>query len=209
MSAGAHEPAPPPLREGDLSLRVGAGALSWPGAVLAVLALAMFQVTLLFAYGYLSLQVGGWPPEGVEAPGWGRPALATLLLLASGGAAVALRAAARGRSGQGVQAAALAVLVLGAAFLAVQVPGYAELPVGPAEHAYGSAFVVNVVVQHTFAVAGIFACAVVLQVWGDEPAARVRSAAAALALYWYFVVADWLLVAAVLYGSPVLSGGGA
>lgn len=200
---------PAPVREGDLPLRLGGNALSWPGVLLGVLALGMVQATLLFAYGYLSLREGGWPPPGVEAPGLARPAVATLLLVASGVAAVWLHAAARRRAGVAAQAAALAVALLGAAFLAVQVPSYAELPVAADQHAYGSALLVNGVVHHAFAVAGVLAALVVIvQAWGSEPHPRSRSGAAGVATYWYFVVADWLLVAAVLYVSPAFFGGG-
>lgn len=198
-----------PVREGDLPLRRGGHALSFPGVLLGIVALSMMQATLLFTYAYLSLQQGGWPPEGVPAPDRLLPGIATAVLLASLAPAIVLHRAARRRAGTAMQAAAVAVALLGLAFVALQAWSYTGLPVAVDEHAYGSVFVVNGVVQHLFALAGAVASLVVLvQVWGSQPAPRLRSGAVGLAAYWYFVVVDWLVVATVLYVSPAFLGGG-
>jgi cytochrome c oxidase subunit III len=183
-------------------------ALSWWGAIFAVIAAGMLLASILFAYAFLSLQEGGWPPDGVARPGIGIPAVGTAVLLLSVLPALAVaRAGSQGRPSL-LQGGAVATAVLGAVQVGLQATTYAELPMAPDEHAYGSVFLLLLILHHLLVASGIVGYLMVaLQVWA-APGERLRATARSLALWWCGLVGLWLLVFATLYLSPLVLGGG-
>jgi cytochrome c oxidase subunit III len=182
--------------------------LTWWGAIFALIAAGMLLACILFAYAFLSALDGGWPPAGVPRPAMGLPAVATAVLLVSVlPALVVARAGVQGRPSL-LQGAAAGAVLLGIVHLALQTSTYTALPMAPDEHAYGSVFILLLVLHHLLLASGIVAYGIVgLQVWG-APGERLRGTVRSLALWWCGLVAFWLLIFAVLYVSPLVLGGG-
>lgn len=180
--------------------------LAWWGGLMVVIAYGMVMATVLFAYAYLSARTGGWPPAGVERPDLLLPSVATVVLLAGIAPAIALHRA--GKTGRGglLQAAGAALAGLGAAHLVLQGLTYTDLPMQPTEGAYGSVFILALILHHLGVLAGAVAGVLLaLQVW-DRPGERTRGGATGVALWWYALLGYWVLVYATLYLSPLLFG---
>jgi cytochrome c oxidase subunit 3 len=182
--------------------------LSWWATILGLVAVGMLLAGLLFTYGYLSLREGGWPPAGVPRPDVALPTVAALTLLASGiPAYLGQRAATAGRP-LAIQGAAAATALLGVGHLVLQAMTYRDLPMAPAEHAYGSVFILLPVMHHLLLAAGIVGYLVVMaQVWG-APGERLRGTVRALSVWWFGHVGFWALIYGTLYLSPLVLGGG-
>jgi cytochrome c oxidase subunit III len=182
--------------------------LSWWGAIMAVTAFGMVLSAILFAYAFLSAQAQGWPPAGVERPGLLLPTIGTGLLLASIAPSLAVhRFGTTGRGGP-LQGACAAAALLGAGHLVLQVLTYSDLPMRPQEGAYGSVFLLMLLLHHTALLSGVVGFAILLvQTW-DEPGERLMGGARGLNLWWCGLVAMWLLVYATLYLSPLVFGQG-
>jgi heme/copper-type cytochrome/quinol oxidase subunit 3 len=176
-------------------------APGWWGMVLVVLTEGSFFVYLLFSYFYLASQAATWPPPGPPKLELALPA--TVLLLASSGTMWwgerAIRRDQRGRMRLGL----LLTLLLGAAFLAIQVVEYGRKPFGPGTDAYGSLF---------FTITGFHgahvAVGLLMNLYLQARAAigqfgRGRHQAVTnVALYWHFVDAVWVAVFTSLYLAP-------
>lgn len=182
--------------------------LSWWGAILGLIAVGMILSGALFAYAYLSAQVRGWPPEGVERPGLLWPTISTGVLLASLVPATAASVAAKHGRPALLQSSAFLTALLGAVHLAIQGWTYTDLPMAPTEGAYGSVFVLTVAIHHLILVAALVGFLMLaVQVWG-EPDDRQMGTGRALGLWWQVSTAYWLLVYGTLYLSPLVFGGG-
>jgi cytochrome c oxidase subunit III len=181
-------------------------ALTWWGAVFALIAAGMLLACILFAYAFLSLQDGGWPPPGIGRPGLPVPAIATgALLLSVLPALAAARAGTRGR-GTALQGAAFGTAALGVAHIALVASTYADLPVPPDEHAYGAVSILLLILHNLLVASGVVGYVIAgLQVWA-APGERLRGTVRSLALWWCGLAALWLLVFATLYLSPFVLG---
>jgi heme/copper-type cytochrome/quinol oxidase subunit 3 len=183
--------------------------LAWWGTVMGVISYGMVLVTVLFAYAFLAALAGGWPPAGVERPDLLVPSLATVVLVLSILPAVALQRAAKTERPGFLQSAGTALAAFGAVHLLLQASTYTDLPMAPTEGAYGSVFLVTLVLHHLGLAAGMVAgLMLAVQVW-DRPGERIRGGAISLALWWYGMVGFWLLVYGTLYVSPLVLVGGA
>ncbi|WP_149194356.1 cytochrome c oxidase subunit I [Luteimonas suaedae] len=113
-------------------------APGWWGLVITLLIDGALFASLVFAYFYLWLGTGAWPPPGIGIGGWTLPLLALGLLLASGGAVQwAVRGTGSGARMRGALGWSLAA-VFGAGFLVAHAVALAG-PVGPPQvHAYAS-----------------------------------------------------------------------
>jgi heme/copper-type cytochrome/quinol oxidase subunit 3 len=182
--------------------------LSWWGTVMALIAVGMLLSGALFAYAFLSAQVRGWPPEGVDRPDLLWPTISTAVLLASLVPATAtLMAGRRGRPAV-LQSSAFLTALLGIVHLVIQGWTYTDLPMAPTEGAYGSVFVLVVAIHHLILLAGIVGLLMLaVQVWG-RPGERLMGGAQGLGLWWQVSTAYWLLVYGTLYLSPLIFGGG-
>lgn len=182
--------------------------LAWWGTLLGVIAYGMALAAVLFAYAYLGALAGGWPPTDAQRPALAQPTAATAVLVAAVvPAALLQRAAKRGASGL-LQSSAAALPLVGALHLVLQGLTYTDLPMPPTEGAYGSVFLLTLILHHLGLFGGMVGGLILaLQVW-DEAGERARGTAMALGLWWYGMVGYWLLVYATLYVSPLVFGGG-
>jgi cytochrome c oxidase subunit III len=182
--------------------------LSWWGTIMGLISVGMMLSAALFSYAYLTVRAEGWPPAGVERPDLLWPTVATGVLLVSVAPALAaFRAGKRGLAGP-LQSSAWLTAALGAAHLGIQAWTYADLPLSPTQGAYGSVFLLTLILHHLILGAGLVGFLVLgVQVWG-RPGERQMGGAQALALWWVVTTGFWLLVYATLYLSPLLLAGG-
>jgi heme/copper-type cytochrome/quinol oxidase subunit 3 len=168
---------------------------------LALLTEASLFLNLLFSYFYVAVQSAGWPPDGVPELRLALPNTALLFL-----SSLTMWWAERGiRRGNRIQLGlgALATLVLGSAFLAIQGLEYASHRFTPQTDVYGSLFFTITGFHGAHVLVGLLMIAFVLArelAGGFTPARHL--AVQNVALYWHFVDVVWLCVFASLYLSP-------
>lgn len=182
--------------------------LSWWGTIMGLIAVGMVLSAALFAYAYLSAQVRGWPPGGVDRPGLLWPTISTGILVASLVPATAASLAGKHGRPALLQSSAFLTALLGIGHLGIQAWTYTDLPMAPTEGAYGSVFVLTVAIHHLILVAAVVGFLMLaVQVW-DRPGERQMGGARALGLWWQVTTAYWLGVYGTLYLSPLVFGGG-
>lgn len=178
--------------------------LSWWGTIMALIAVGMVLAAVLFSYAYLMARAGGWPPAGVERPGLFWPSVSTAVLLASIVPATAGSLAAKHGRMNVIQPSAFATALLGAAHLVIQGLTYADLPMEPSQGAYGSLFLLTLIIHHLILFSGVVGFLMLaVQIWG-EPGERLLGGARGLGLWWQTTAVYWLLVYGVLYLSPLV-----
>jgi cytochrome c oxidase subunit I len=114
----------------------------WWGAVFAIVAISTVVFFLLYAYVYLSITVGDWPPEGVEPPGLAVPGLIALLLVAAAACTNGLVARSAAHDRHGVVRRIGAACAFGTAAAAGIVRELLAAGLDPAERAYDGIVVV-------------------------------------------------------------------
>jgi cytochrome c oxidase subunit 3 len=163
---------------------------------------AMLFGYLLFSYFYTAMQVGrNWPPEGL--PKLGVAGANTAILLSSSVFLwIAERLMKKGRRGACLAMLATAIL-LGAAFVGVQLHEWAGKPYGMTTNLYGSLYFTITGFHMAHVLAGL---AVLSFVWLWTALGyfdRGRHAPLSIGgLYWHFVDAVWIFVFSALYLSP-------
>ncbi|MEU4244697.1 heme-copper oxidase subunit III [Actinoplanes sp. NPDC026619] len=179
----------------------------WWGMILFVTTEATFFAAALGSYFYIRFQSGQWPPPGIEDPKLTKVLFMTALLLPS---SLPVMWAERGiRKGQRwrLRAGLAITLVLGLAFLGMQVWEYSE---DLKKHtfttdAYSSLFY-GITTFHGFHVAvgllmvGWLLAASLRGSFGYRRHERVRLTA----IYWHFVDVVWVAIFLSLYLSPRL-----
>jgi heme/copper-type cytochrome/quinol oxidase subunit 3 len=168
---------------------------------------ALFAL-LLASYFYTRFQTEGpWPPDGIADPKLGKPIVMTVLLMVSSIPAYLAERNARRGDQRGLVLALLSTLLLGSAFLALQIWEYTEKAdlFTPRTNAYGSLFYTITGLHGAHVVAGL-----VLLLWtlafalrGAFTAER-HLAVQNVSLYWHFVHGVWLFVFVSLYLLPSL-----
>ncbi|TQN42556.1 heme/copper-type cytochrome/quinol oxidase subunit 3 [Blastococcus colisei] len=176
----------------------------WWGMQLTLWVLISMLAALLFSYYYLRTGASTWPPPPAEDPVLWRTGIATGLLVLSVVPAAVVHVAARsGRAGGRLPAALAVALVIGAAFLAIQLADYPANGIDPQRDVYGSLVLALAGFHHINAVLVLIGFAVVaLKVRGDRMQPRDQQMAVTVAYYWYFVVGSWLVIAFTLYLTP-------
>jgi heme/copper-type cytochrome/quinol oxidase subunit 3 len=163
----------------------------------------MFFAALFFAWYYMRVTAGQvWPPIGVERPPLVPALINTIITVISAGTMwYANRAIARDDR-RGLIAGAAASAVLGVLFMAVQTIEFSALARLAQQDAYGSMFIVVLFfhVARVFVGVGLIGLVLVRALMGQFSAKR-RLAVEGATWYWYFIVAVWLVVFAVLYTS--------
>lgn len=164
---------------------------------------ATFFATLLACYFYVRFTAGGaWPPGGLEDPTLLKPIIMTvLLLLSSGPMIVADHAIRHGKPG--LTALAMPVtLLLGGAFLAMQISEYAEKlrEFTPRTDAYGSLFYVITGFHGAHVAIGLVMIAVteVAALKGKFTRGR-HERIRMVSIYWHFVDVVWVVLFFVIY----------
>jgi len=181
---------------------------AWWGMLLLIATEAALFALLLASYFYTRFQTDGpWPPDGIADPELAKPIAMTLLLMISSFPAYLAERNARRGDQRGLVVALLATLILGSAFLALQIWEYTEKAklFTPRTNAYGSLFYTITGLHGAHVIAGL-----VLLLWtlafalrGAFTAER-HLAVQNVSLYWHFVHGVWLFVFVSLYLLPAL-----
>lgn len=176
----------------------------WAMALLCATEAAFFAY-LLMSYFYLSLRSPGRPPPGIEAPRLVRPSVMTALLVSSSLMLWwAERGIAEGRQRR-LRIGLVGTLLLGAAFVTLQVLEYRrELAVmQPGTHAYASVFYTTTAFHGAHVTFGLLLLLFTLTRalmghFGEQSYLGVT----VTSLYWHFVDVVWLVIFTTLYLSP-------
>lgn len=180
-----------------------ARSTSWLGTLLAVGCQAVLLVSLIIAYVYLGSGAGSWPPVGISLPDLSLASAGTALLLASTIPMAWARAGIQNGQRLRLKLGLALSSLLGAGFVGIAAYEYVRQEFDITTHAYASSFLVLLGFHTLQAIVGLVMI-VLVQVWtwlgyyDEERHAAVQNTA----LNWYYVVASWLIVFAVLYVSP-------
>jgi cytochrome c oxidase subunit III len=184
---------------------IGRRSNGWWAMLFIMLTEGALFAYLLFAYYYLAVQphTGPWPPNGAPSLHLALPN--TLLLLASSVAAWwGERGIESGRSGR-LAIGLAAALVLGTAFVGVQLAEWHAKPFGIASNSYGSLYFTITGFHMAHVVAGLLMLAAVLAWCLIGMFDRWRNTPVAVSVvYWHFVDAVWLAVFFTFYITPYL-----
>ncbi|GAA5534188.1 cytochrome c oxidase subunit I [Deinococcus aluminii] len=176
------------------------------GLILLVLTEAALFGALVASWYFLGVNAPLWPPNGVRLPELTLPLMATVLLLASSVTVIfagrGLRRGHRGRSLLGI----VATIVLGAAFLGLQIYEFMHAEFTPTAHAYGSLWFTLLGLHGLHVLIGLLLLLAVLY-WlrrGYFDKDR-HTTVHTVSLYWHFVDAVWvILILPAVYLSPYL-----
>ncbi len=166
------------------------------GMVLFVASEAMFFAAFFAIYAMSYSSQPSWPPKDVTVPGTGIATVMTGLLVASSFfLQMGVRAIRRGDDRR-LSVWLAATLVLGAAFVALQLFGYAQVDFGIGEGIYASLFYMMTGLALAHVAGGVVFLVLVLVRSATGRLAMVRhEPAEAAAIYWHFVV----IVSVALY----------
>lgn len=182
----------------------GVRASGWYGLAFLIATEAALFAYLLFSYFLLASQAPGpWPPSG--APPILSAAINTAILLASSLTAWWGQRGIEKGSSPRLIGGLVASLILGSAFVAVQVHDWLHKPFSPRTDAYGSLFYTITGVHIAHVVVGLFilACLSLWAALGRFSAKRHLHVTVGV-LYWHFVDAVWLVVFTTFFLTPRL-----
>jgi cytochrome c oxidase subunit I+III len=188
----------------------GSRVISRWGILLTIITLGTALATLAFSYLFLRLKPPQWPPEGIPLPDLSLPAVALVMLLVS---VIPMWMAARGVRRdhmQPVQWGLLASVILGAAYIGVNLYSYTQLGFNYQTQAFGSISALLAAFQMLTAIGGVVVAAVSL-FWliqggrndGEERPGRHQSITD-IALFWYYTAAAGAFTYALLYIAPLI-----
>jgi cytochrome c oxidase subunit I+III len=177
----------------------------WWGLAIAILADAAMYASLLFAYFFLWAVASGWPPPRFIDPSLALPLVGLGALLLS---SAAMHRAIRGlRMGdlRRMRLGLAAALLLGLGFALMQLVFFAASGVSPREHAYGAVVytLVGFHLVHLGIALVMAAFALVRARLGRLTAHRPVDADNA-ALFWHYMVIQWVLGFAAVHLFPRL-----
>jgi cytochrome c oxidase subunit 3 len=180
-------------------------ASGWWGMLTLILTEAFLFAYLLFSYYYFAVQYGhSWLPP--DLPSFRLSAPNTVILLLSSVAVWFGERGVRQGSRPRLVLGLLVGLVLGAAFVGVQLMEWSDKPFTIASHSYGSLYftITGFHMAHVAAGLLVLAALVVWSALGYFDPARLAPVAIG-AIYWHFVDAVWLTVFFTFYVTPRLS----
>jgi cytochrome c oxidase subunit 3 len=181
----------------------GSRGVGWWGVNCFIAIETTMLALCLATYFYLPSQAPDWRTS-IPAPPLGPATLDTAVLLLSVAPMVWTERVARRCDRAGVQSGLLACIAFGLLFCTLRIVELRQLPFRWDDHAYGSVVWTTIGLHTGHLVAEVLETAVIAAVFfrrGDlEPKYFVD--AEDNAFYWYFIVAVWLPVYAVLYLSP-------
>jgi cytochrome c oxidase subunit 3 len=181
----------------------GHKAPGWWGMILLIVTEASLFACLVASYFYLRAGAHVWPLGGLEKPKLLRPAIMTVILLASSAPmAWADRSIRKGNQGNLRLGLALS-FILGAIFLSLQGFEYHDLTFAISTNAYSSVFLTITSLHGMHVIAGLLTTAYtfVRACLGHFRPGR-DLAVQNTALYWHFVDIVWLFIFTSLYLSP-------
>jgi cytochrome c oxidase subunit I+III len=181
----------------------GSRAVARGGMLLAILIIWTALACFLLSYFYIRLEHEVWPLDNIPLPALPLTIVgAVILLLSGGGLYWALRRIQAGDQRQ-LQLGLVGTFLLAAIALGLQVFDYTQLTFDWQINAYGSLF--YTLGGFAFAVLGgglIMNGLTLFWAWRGQYTARRHSTIENVALYWYAMVATWLVTFATLYLSP-------
>lgn len=191
----------------DRALPVGSvdhRASGWYGMLCLIATEGALFGYLLFSYFYCAVQLpASWTPEPHPPFTYAVPAT-IVMLLSSGALWLAQRGLSRGAPGEH-QLGLAAGLVLGAAFIIIELFEWHSKPFGLSDGLYSSLYFTITGLDLIHVAVGIIALAAVLS-WSllgyIDP--RRDAPTEIVAAYWYFVTAVWLVIFITFYISPYL-----
>lgn len=176
--------------------------LAWWGMMLTVAVMATMYAALYFSYVYIRIGVTRWPPEGIDPPALGLPALSAAALL---GSAVVLWAGLRpSRAGLGPQRLALTGgLLLAGAHIGLVLLDWGRAGFAVDVHSYAALYYTLPAI-HFSALAIAMLMAAVHLVLSFRPAEMPRRGVGlrVLQAYWFFLALGGTGLLAVVYGTP-------
>ena len=177
------------------------------GAVTLIATEASLFACLLFAYAFTAVQQNrGWFPSGNPVLSLAGPN--TLILLASSAAVWWGEKGLKAGKPQRLTLGLVAAIVMGAAFVAVQLIEWTQKGSSITSNGYSSFFFTITGFHMAHVIVGLLALTTVLT-WNllGYFDARRNTAVAVSALYWHFVDVVWLFVFATFYLAPYLVRG--
>jgi cytochrome c oxidase subunit I+III len=185
----------------------GSRAVSRSAMLLTILLLAIALTSFLFSYFYIRLEHTQWPPPAVARPPallW--PAVSSAILLLSGVAMAWAHRAIQNDKDDRLKLWLAVAFVLGAAALAVQLYDYSRLPFDWQGHAYGSLFYTLGGFAFLWLLSALLINAFIQYwAWQDRYSAWHRWPIENAALFWFAMIAGWLITFATLYLGPHLT----
>jgi heme/copper-type cytochrome/quinol oxidase subunit 3 len=180
----------------------------WWGMLLLIATEATLFAVLLSSYFYLRFQhPGDWPPDGIADPKLLKPAIMTLLLMAS---SVPVYLGERGIRRGDVRRLRIGIgltFLLGLGFLILQGFEYREklAEFRPSTNAYSSIFFTITGFHGAHVIAGLLLLLwTQFFAWRGAYRAERHVAVQVAALYWHFVHVAWLVIFTSLYLTPHL-----
>lgn len=179
--------------------------VDWWGVVFLLVVLSAFFAAIMFSWFYLRSGAESWPPEGTDRPALLLPSMATGALLASCLPLIWLQRELRQGATPRFNLALALSFVPGLLFLALQAIGFLGLDFGATDHAYGSAFFTITVFHATLIFGGLYVGAIVQgRAWKGHFSLTRHVAISCLSIYWYAVVAMWIVIYLSLYLLPYI-----
>jgi len=170
------------------------------GMVLFVASEAMFFAALFGVYFSLQAQAKVWPPAAIPIPDLPVPIALTVILVSS---SVVLQIGLRTVQRAGARKAMVwlgATIVLGAAFLLLQLYDYSQLGFGVKDGVFGSLFYVMTGLHMAHVIGGVVFLSIVLsQALTGQLSLRRHEPVEAAAIYWHFVDVVWIGLFIVFY----------
>lgn len=163
------------------------------GMMLFISSEVMFFGALFAAYATIRASARTWPPEGTPATEITLPLVLTAVLLSS---SLTVHKAAHARDATNKRRWLAVTALLGALFLAGQLLEFSTLGFSIATNVFTSLFLTITGFHGLHVLAGV---AAMLVVYARLSRSSDRGGAHAVAYYWHFVDAIWLLVLTVLY----------
>ncbi|MFL5797875.1 MAG: heme-copper oxidase subunit III [Actinomycetota bacterium] len=173
------------------------------GMVLFVASEAMFFAAFFAIYAMSYSSQPAWPPKDITVPGMGMPSVMTGLMVASSlFLQLGVRAIRKGDERR-LSLWLATTLVLGAAFVALQLYGYSQVEFGIRSGIYASLFYImsGVALAHVAGGVAFLGLVLVRSATGRLTMVRQEPAEAA-AIYWHFVVVVSVAIYVAFYLLP-------
>lgn len=177
--------------------------LGWWGMMLAIAVVATMYAAMYFSYVYIRISVTHWPPEGIDPPALGVPALSVGALLAS--AVVLWAGLRRSRRGDvvGERVGLGGALLLAGAHVGLLLLDWSRVPFAVDVHSYAALYVVLPAIHvSTLATAMLMAGAHLTLSFRPADLPRRGIGLRALGAYWYFLAVGGTALLAVVYLTP-------
>jgi cytochrome c oxidase subunit 3 len=169
------------------------------GTILFLASELLFFGGLFGAYFALRSQTTPWPPEGVELETVLAAVATTLLVLSSLTFHLGLVAARRQRAG-GLRVWIVVTIVLGGAFLTMQIVDWVSVPFEVSSNAYGTMYYALTGMHGLHVLAGLLLMAIVLLRLGQGAYRGGHvDGLHAVGYYWHFVDIVWIALFTVLF----------